>query len=244
MRIVPYKLGSKSAKALAKELGTKLARPNGNFRNNYDHVIIGWGNSVPFRFPTRNGVLNDPYAVQFSACKLQTLRVLSAAYVPTLHYTVSPTEAEQLLEEGNVIFARHRLNGRSGQGIQVIQPGDSLPYAPLYTVFFDKVTEYRVHATHTDVFDFQAKLKRQGQDADRYVHNYDNGRVFCRNNIELPDSAAEASVAAVNALGLDFGAVDVGVDSEGNAAVFEVNSAPSLQGKTLKSYTRMIRSLL
>ena len=243
MRLIPYKMGSRSAKALAAELGIKRARPNGNFRNNFRHKILNWGNSMPFQFPSRWGVLNHPDAVRLSACKLKSFRSFQEHGVPTPLWTTDKQEAEAFSFRGFTVFARHLLSGRSGQGITVVQPGQPMPDAPLYTVMFKKVTEYRVHSTATKVFDFQAKLKRRGQDADEYIHNYDNGRVFCRNGIELPQSAADASILAVAALGLDFGAVDVGVDEEGKAAVFEVNSAPSLQGTTLKSYANMIRGL-
>lgn len=44
--------------------------------------------------------------------------------------------------------------------------------------------------------------------------------------------------------GLDFGAVDIVESREGNAAVLEVNTSPSLEGQTLDSYVNMIRGLL
>jgi len=55
---------------------------------------------------------------------------------------------------------------------------------------------------------------------------------------------AQASVDCINALGLDFGAVDIGIDAQGNVAVFEVNSAPALEGMTLKNYVDMLTELL
>jgi glutathione synthase/RimK-type ligase-like ATP-grasp enzyme len=38
------------------------------------------------------------------------------------------------------------------------------------------------------------------------------------------------------ALGLDFGAVDIIQDDGGNFYVLEVNTAPGLEGQTIKSY--------
>lgn len=116
--------------------------------------------------------------------------------------------------------------------------------APLYTKMFDKAMEFRVHATKDVVFDYQAKLKRRGEVADEYVFSYDNGRVFCRAGIDLPDRMVQVSINCINALGLDFGAVDIGIDTRGNVAVFEVNSAPALEGQTLVSYTDMLTELL
>ena len=244
--LMSYKLGSRSAKSLARSMGIRRVRANGKFRNNYNHKVICWGSSVHPSFPTPQGIINNPDAVAITTNKIKTLQCLADAGVPTPIFFTDPMEAYQYqLENECVIFERHKLSGRSGQGIRVVQPGEELSTnAPLYTVHFPKVREYRVHATTRGVFDYSAKLTRRGQDADPYVYNYDNGRVFCRNGIELPEEVVNASVAAINALGLDFGALDVGVDDEGNAVIFECNSAPALEGTTLERYTAMLREML
>lgn len=46
---------------------------------------------------------------------------------------------------------------------------------------------------------------------------------------------------AVEALGLDFGAVDIGVRADGSRVVLEVNRAPGLEGGTIGVYARAIR---
>jgi glutathione synthase/RimK-type ligase-like ATP-grasp enzyme len=233
--ILTYKLGSKSAKTLSKELGWRRVRAQGNFRNNYRHKIINWGCSTEPTFPTPHGILNRPEAVALASNKLKTLNTLKEHSVPTLRYYTSREDAQIEHDDGVTIYARKTLTGRSGQGIIVYEGGteSTLEYAPLYTEFFDKTKEYRVHATRTKVFDYQAKLKRSGEEADPWVYSYDNGRVFCRGGIELPEAVATASMQAIEALGLDFGAVDIGIDEEGNVAVFELNSAPALEGTTI-----------
>jgi glutathione synthase/RimK-type ligase-like ATP-grasp enzyme len=51
--------------------------------------------------------------------------------------------------------------------------------------------------------------------------------VFCVYNLTpYPNIIKEQSIAAVKALGLDFGGVDISIDKEGHACVFEVNTAP------------------
>jgi glutathione synthase/RimK-type ligase-like ATP-grasp enzyme len=45
---------------------------------------------------------------------------------------------------------------------------------------------------------------------------------------------------AVQALGLDFGAADVGFNNN-KASVYEVNTACGLMGKTLEAYAEAIR---
>jgi hypothetical protein len=51
----------------------------------------------------------------------------------------------------------------------------------------------------------------------------------------------DAAKAAVAALGLDFGAVDVGETADKQAVVFEVNRAPGLDGVTTEVYARKIK---
>lgn len=242
--IMTHKLGSKSAKSLSRSLGIRRVRSNGTFRNNYNHKVINWGSSMMPEFPIQQGIINHPSAVANAVNKLKTLELLTAEGVPTLTYHTTAESALTASMNGKVLFARKLLTSNSGRGIVVIQPDDQITYAPLYTEFFDKVTEYRVHATKTETFDYQAKLKRRGEDADPYVFNYDSGRVFCRQGIELPDLVRDMSMKAIRALGLDFGAVDIGVDADGNVAVFEVNSGPALEGTTLDRYVDILNTLI
>ena len=243
MRLMPYKLGSKSAKTLSAAMNIKRVKPDGNFRNNYNHLLLNWGCSQTPEFPTPRGIINQPQAVAKAVNKLTSLNILRDAGVPTLTFHTTAADALSASMEGKVLYARKYLTSNSGRGITVIQPNDEIPYAPLFTEFFDKTVEYRVHATRNGVFDFQAKLKRRGSEADPYVFNYSSGRVFCRQGIELPDAVATASVDAINALGLDFGAVDIGVDADGNVAVFEINTACALEGSTITSYKDALEEL-
>lgn len=50
----------------------------------------------------------------------------------------------------------------------------------------------------------------------------------------------DACVKAIAAVGYDFGAVDVGIKADGSPVVFEVNSAPGLDGRTLLRYAEWI----
>ncbi len=78
-----------------------------------------------------------------------------------------------------------------------------------------------------------------------HIRVYNRGWVFTRNGVLLPDAVKLASVAAVKSLCLDFGAVDIGYRiSTGKAAVFEVNTAPGIEGTTLKKYAAALKVLI
>lgn len=54
----------------------------------------------------------------------------------------------------------------------------------------------------------------------------------------------DVSLAAVKALGLDFGAVDLVIDLEGNPFILEVNSAPGLEGTAFDKWTEALKGKL
>ena len=61
---------------------------------------------------------------------------------------------------------------------------------------------------------------------------------------DLPEDCEKQAVAAVVALGLDFGAVDVVYNvKEQKAYVLEVNSAPGLSGTTLDKYVEVFKDV-
>jgi hypothetical protein len=69
--------------------------------------------------------------------------------------------------------------------------------------------------------------------ANPYIRSHGNGWNFCREGIEHPDAVVNAAIACVQALGLDFGAVDIGHErGTDRVCVYECNSAPGLEGST------------
>jgi glutathione synthase/RimK-type ligase-like ATP-grasp enzyme len=94
------------------------------------------------------------------------------------------------------------------------------------------------------VIDVQQKRRREGANATNEIRNTANGWVFCREGVEAPAIAVEAAKAAVEALGLDFGAVDIKCNRQGTrCAVLEVNTAPGLEGTSLVNYGAAYHSL-
>jgi glutathione synthase/RimK-type ligase-like ATP-grasp enzyme len=119
-----------------------------------------------------------------------------------------------------------------------------VPDAPLYTKYEKRKREYRVHVWGNEVLDVTEKRKRRGVDADSRIRSWDNGWVFCREDVNYPPHVASVAVDAVHALGLDFGAVDVGYNVlKERAFVFEVNTAPGLEGTTLEKFANKIKEL-
>jgi len=107
--------------------------------------------------------------------------------------------------------------------------------------YFAAKDEYRIHVFCGQVIHVQRKgLRTDDQRPETpsfYVRNHANGFVFQISDVNPPDSVLQASIDAVNALGLHFGAVDIRYSpSTQQYCVLEVNTAPALQGTTLERY--------
>ena len=138
------------------------------------------------------------------------------------------------------------MRGCGGRGIQLIDNVDDLPDCALYTRYVKKSDEYRVHIFMGTIIFLQKKMLRNGSEGNNFqIRNYANGWIFGSKNIAVPQDVVEQALLAVKALNLDFGAVDVGwQESSQKAFVYEVNTAPALEGTTLDLYSQQVRRLL
>ena len=112
--------------------------------------------------------------------------------------------------------------------------------AKLITGYFKAPDEYRVHVMFGQPIFAQRKSLRtdelRPETPNFIIRNHTNGFIFQQNNVSIPQDALNQSVKAVQALGLDFGAVDIRVNSNGRPCILEVNTAPGLSGTTLETY--------
>lgn len=239
--ITPYKMGSESAKMLAR--GLNCLRVDGSKRLRRS-VVINWGRSdlVVRGMVTR--ILSKPEAVRRATNKIEAFRVMKAAGVPLVDWTTDKLTAASWLAT-DFVYARMNVSASQGKGIVVVgQDSLRFPDAPLYTRGFNKTHEYRVHVAFGRVIDYSKKKKRDGVEGSSYIKNSENGWVFCREGVVLPESVSSAAIKAVTALGLDFGAVDVLYKERDNkVAVLEVNSAPGIENTTLTKYIEAFKRM-
>lgn len=122
-----------------------------------------------------------------------------------------------------------------------------LPDAPLYTLGVQNHGEYRVHVFDGEVILYQKKSRKvdedgevelaEGEHAD--VRNLASNWVYRTGNLRRLERVEALATAAVHALGLDFGTVDIIKDENGDVFVLEVNTAPGLGNtETLAAYVR------
>ena len=248
IRMVRPNRGSRGATALSRELGIRRLRlVHTSFRPRPNDLLLNWGSSHnPFPEWSARWI-NFPNEVGKVCNKLLAFCAMEVAGAPCVPFTGNVETAAEWAREGSVVVARTVLNGHSGRGIILVEPGDPLPYAPLYTKYIKKRDEYRVHVMDGTIIDVQHKRRRSGfEGRNNQIRNHGNGWVYCRGGVhETPECVQDAALRAFGAFDLDFAAVDIGYNAHyGEARVYELNTAPGLEGTTLTSYANGLRRLI
>lgn len=250
MKIYAYNNGSKSAKALAEALNTKLLKHEGK-PIRFKGPLINWGNSKDIlRHVECGGCLNPPNAVRNAVNKLQAFKLMKEG-VSIPPWTEDHGEAVNWLNMGLTVVVRHKLNGHSAEGLEIVNPNeagehDDLPKAPLYTKYIKKNAEYRVHVFKDNVFFVQRKARKLDVPDDQVnwqVRNLKGGFIYANVDVKVSEKVEKEAKAAIMALGLDFGAVDIIETKKGDVYVLEVNTACGLEGTTLEKYAEQFKAL-
>ena len=235
-------LPSVGRRELSRAMGLRQIRRN---RSTYvpreSDILINWGNSKE-NYCNIPQWINHPSAVQLACDKIATYIALAREGIPTVDYTMDRSRAAEWLKEDASVMHRALARGSGGRGITIHTSEDTFPDNGFFCRVFgnDSNKEYRVHVVDGEVIDMTQKRRRSRKNGyeghfDSTVRSSRNGWVFCRECINCPESAYGASVVAVRALALDFGAVDVAVSGT-NVCVYEVNTAPGIEGSTIGRY--------
>lgn len=237
---------SQGAKILARTLGIKMIKPdNTAFKPAEDKAVINWGCGRPLPFDTRElTVINQPERVANATNKLRFFEICrEARSIEIPRFTRRRVEAEDLLRDCGALFLRTKLQGSCGEGIVEILSDDDLQRENregLFVEYIKKKFEFRIHVGDGKVIDRQQKKKRNDvdlEDINWRIRSHANGFVFARSDISVPKCVDEQALAAMEVIGLDFGAVDVIYNQHHKKAyVLEINTAPGLEGSTVLSY--------
>ena len=245
IKVLPYKMGSVSSRDLARALGVMRIKLEGSrYRPRQQDQIINWGNCGPRALALWAGrarMWNKPSSVEMAHNKLNTYRELNE--IPEVRVPEYTTDREEAAGWTVPYLARTLMSANSGRGITMCAANTVPPHAPLYVKYCKKRYEYRVHVAFGVIIDVQQKRPRRGMESNFQVRSYDNGWVFCRQGIIYPRQALlDMAVTAVRLLGLDFGAVDIGWNQRHQqATIYEVNTAPGMEGQTLVNYVNAFR---
>ena len=263
IKIYPYKIQSESAKTLRdalrvgatipfNEYTVWLIKSESELARERTSIVVNWGNSnSPNNWEWTSRDLNNPSAVARATNKLASFRALEHNGISVPDWTDDYEVARDWIDNGKTVVIRHFLNSHSGRGIQILDndtyldSGEDLPDAPLYVLYKKKRSEYRIHVFNNTVIDIQEKRRERAfdrNDVQAKVRSRANGWVFCRDNINVSDSAFDLAKQAVQVLDLDFGAVDIIYNErEDMYYVLEVNTAVGLEGSTVSIYANAIK---
>lgn len=228
--------------------------------------------SIVFRLGSNTEVpgaieINKIEACMNSANKREMKRLFTENNVTTALWTF-PQNEEQLrtfitenqLEEKKVIIKS--LRGSRGRGLYLMNTGnEAIEWfrakgfgGHIIEKYYNYSKEYRLHVTAEGCFYTCRKmLKEDAQE--RWYRNDSNCVWIMEENplFEKPSSwqtIEEHCVKALNAVGLDFGACDVRVQTEapnGRAPQFiicEINSAPSFGDVTAEKYKEQLTKFI
>lgn len=245
--LLPYKMGSDSAKAIAQRLN--ILRITGYKRLGRRDTVINWGNKevVPFSRWGEVRTLNTKDSVAVASNKIETFIELTKAGICTVPWTVHPNYARTWLDnEGGTVVARNYVSASQGRGITIVTGDDvHFPNSPLYTSHVSKCHEYRVHVAFGKVIDYSKKRRRNDVEVNEYVRNYENGWVFCRENTILPAKVKDIALKSTQVVGLDFGALDILYrERDDKAYILEINTAPGIEGTTLDKYVETFKEVM
>ena len=248
------RLRSSLSEALHVRIG--LATSDSHRRTRQSRYMINWGVSRPPRAITqRQLILSNSYeGVANCQDKRETFQKLDESNIRTLdwcvpHEVARALPANEWLEEDGKVVVRHTTTGHGGHGIQIVRRGHAIPNAPLYTRYFRKSAEYRVHVAFNTVILIQQKRKRNGIEQEGnapLIRTHENGWVFTANDLACDernyrDSLCNLAIAAANAVGINHGAIDIltkHTPAGESSVVCEINSAPGIEaGRTLEAYT-------
>lgn len=244
---------SMSVKALKEQIGgLRIKKEGSTYKYSADDLIVVWGhgNTPPWgqNVGPKKNILNHWSKLPNAISKLRAFKLFKQAGVPTPAWTTSLYEAAEWCHQGHVVLCRTKVSSMEGRGIVVAEREEQLVDAGLYTRYFPTHLEYRVHVFNGEVIDYVQKKLKLGASKQPgyspYVRNHPNGWIFARQGVTISDRVREVAVQAVRSLGLDFGAVDLAVDKAGHVVVFEVNTAPGLEGTTITKYAEAINKYL
>ena len=184
-------------------------------------VLVNWGGGGLTGLSVPSVVLNK-HVVHNKFYELEKLRA-EGVTVPDFSKT-RPSGTGWLARVSNHTEAKDLLSGRT--------VGD------YYTLYTPTEKEFRIHVWKGVSLRAGIKVPRTASPHPKF-RSWTAGWKLDYGNVcqaAMRQRYREIAKNATAALGYDFGAVDIGITPSGNPVVFEVNSAPGLEGNTVSAY--------
>lgn len=226
--IISPKSTSKSAKYIAECLDLDYCNPYKEDKWNFHEYdkVINWGVSSHVG---GNIVLNKPSAVDIAVDKLSTFYELSG-HVRTVEVTRENYTAKNWAKLGHTVVGRKLTKGTCSKGVEFLEHGDNFLGYKFFSKYLPHEAEYRINAFKGKVVSIQEKIRRDKAGIFKFKLLYG----------EPTDPIKEMVEKVYERMGLDIFGLDVLADHDGNFNLLEVNSAPSIFGKTAERFVKLI----
>lgn len=237
--IVYSNKSSVTGRGLKESLLTKRKRTNKKAKCD---LLVRWGSTESFPTLQAKRELNSLEAVQRTANKLLMIQTLSTAGVPVPEFGTDDSNLEQCKDRSGNLYIRNKLG--------VVRYGNDFNAST--DLYFTKPVpfkrrEYRVHVFNSKIIGIYEKVPLvEGSENRPKLFKSDTCK-FVRSDPSVSRVDQESQslcIAAVSALGLNFGGVDLIRNKDGVCTICEVNSSPGLNSQMIKRYTDEINLFL
>jgi hypothetical protein len=127
-----------------------------------------------------------------------------------------------------------------GKDMVFIESEEDMVPKDYYIEFVPIKKERRYHVFKGNVIAATYKYGGERDGKGKYCRNHSTGWKF--SSCKMEPKIAGLAIKAVEAVGLDFGAVDIIIGEDDKAYVLEVNTAPGLIEKRAKDYAEAIKA--
>jgi len=198
-------------------------------------ILIRWGSQKQIAVKP-NKVYNKLSAIRQTSDKLTALKVLDSNGVRVPPFST--------IDGNNNYFPAlgRKIKHTGGEDIILLLQQSDLKKAKeagcsFLTEYIPTKNEYRVHVFGDKAVKVSQKILTEPDKATNpWVRNLDTGYTFREPRTKLSKIDEMLAINAVQALGLDFGAVDLVVSDKNIAYILEVNTAPGLLESSVNTY--------
>jgi hypothetical protein len=201
------------------------------------HTVIRYGSTMQL---VCNAEINKIEAIRKSSNKFTSLSIMKQAGIKV------PKFSEDWEDLTFPMFARKKSHFGGSDIVLCLCEYDAKlaksKGADFFVQWVNNIREYRYHVVGDKVLPMKKILPRETNVPHFYVKNFKLGWEFST-NCEVATKAKNASIKAVKAFGLDFGAVDLLHTEDDKWITLEVNTAPGLSEASIDFYVDNIKLL-
>lgn len=221
-----------------RNMGRYLGVPHGKTCSERYDYLIRWGSSRGVDYIPNERPINSKRATERNTNKLRSLQEMEDAGVPVPPFSTTADDLDYPM------LGRSRNHTQGNDINLILQDRDRIltDGNDFFVEYIPTELEYRAHVVGGEVLLWREKRLRREADNHPYIRNYETGWIFANPRSETPSDAT--AIEAVEALGLDFSAVDMIRGEDGEDYVLEVNTAPSLGERNLERWGSRMAELV